>query len=56
MASLRHKIKGGLITNGDHMKQPEFHRLYSSMPEDYRAELIGGIVFEPSPLGSMLFG
>lgn len=33
------------------MTQKEFHRLYEQMPEDYRAELIGGIVYEPSPLG-----
>lgn len=33
------------------MSQPEFHRAYDAMPEEYRAELIGGIVFEPSPLG-----
>jgi Uma2 family endonuclease len=33
------------------MKQPEFHRAYEAMPENYRAELIGGIVFEPSPVG-----
>lgn len=39
-----------LLNNGDKMKQPEFHRLYERMPEHYKAELIGGIVFEPSPL------
>lgn len=40
-----------LLHNGDRMMREEFHRAYSQMPEDYRAELIGGIVFEPSPLG-----
>ncbi|HEY9784843.1 MAG TPA: Uma2 family endonuclease [Candidatus Obscuribacterales bacterium] len=40
-----------ILRSGDHMTRAEFHRLYSRMPEDYRAELIGGIVFEPSPLG-----
>lgn len=40
-----------LLHNGDRMKRAEFHRAYSQMPENYRAELIGGIVFEPSPLG-----
>jgi Uma2 family endonuclease len=38
------------IHNGDRMSQPEFHRLYEQMPEDFRAELIGGIVHVPSPL------
>jgi Uma2 family endonuclease len=33
------------------MTQEEFHRSYCAMPDGYRAELIGGIVFEPSPLG-----
>jgi Uma2 family endonuclease len=36
--------------NGDHMSQPEFHRIYSQMPERFRAELIGGIVYVASPL------
>lgn len=39
------------LYNGDRMKQAEFHSAYEKMPEGYRAELIGGIVFEPSPLG-----
>jgi Uma2 family endonuclease len=38
------------LHNGDHMTQPEFHRIYEQMPEDFRAELIGGIVFVASPL------
>jgi hypothetical protein len=33
------------------MAQPAFHRACEAMPESYRAELIGGIVFEPSPAG-----
>lgn len=36
---------------GDQLRQPEFHDLYNEMPDDYKAELVGGIVFEPSPLG-----
>ncbi|HEY9786722.1 MAG TPA: Uma2 family endonuclease [Candidatus Obscuribacterales bacterium] len=32
------------------MSRAEFHYAYERMPEDYRAELIGGVVFEPSPL------
>ncbi|HEY9870195.1 MAG TPA: Uma2 family endonuclease [Candidatus Obscuribacterales bacterium] len=37
------------LYNGDRITQKEYHRIYCQMPEDYRAELIGGIVFEPSP-------
>lgn len=33
------------------MSQSEFHRAYAAMPENFRAELIGGIVFEPAPSG-----
>jgi Uma2 family endonuclease len=35
---------------GDHLDQKTFHERYEAMPEDFRAELIGGIVFVPSPL------
>jgi Uma2 family endonuclease len=35
---------------GDRMTRAEFHRVYEQMPERYRAELIGGIVYLPSPL------
>jgi Uma2 family endonuclease len=35
---------------GDHLDQPTFHARYQAMPEDTRAELIGGIVYMPSPL------
>ncbi len=38
------------LHNGDHMTQPEFHRIYERMPEEFKAELIGGIVFVASPL------
>lgn len=36
--------------NGDRMTQAEFHRIYSQMPKNFRAELIGGIVYVASPL------
>ncbi|HEY9868020.1 MAG TPA: Uma2 family endonuclease [Candidatus Obscuribacterales bacterium] len=39
------------LHNGDRMNRQEFHNAYCQMPERYRAELIGGIVFEPSPVG-----
>jgi Uma2 family endonuclease len=35
---------------GDRMTQAEFHRIYEQMPENFRAELIGGIVYVASPL------
>lgn len=34
-----------LLHNGDHMKQPEFHRRYKAMNEDTKFELIGGVVY-----------
>ncbi len=39
------------LHNGDRMSQSEFHYAYENTPESYRAELIAGIVYEPSPLG-----
>jgi Uma2 family endonuclease len=38
------------LHNGDRMTREEFHRIYERMPEDFRAELIGGIVYVASPL------
>jgi Uma2 family endonuclease len=35
---------------GDRLDQKTFHERYEAMPEDFRAELVGGIVFMPSPL------
>lgn len=35
---------------GDHLDQKTFHERYEAMPEDFRAELVGGIVFVSSPL------
>jgi Uma2 family endonuclease len=35
---------------GDRLDQKTFHERYEAMPEGTRAELIGGIVFMPSPL------
>jgi hypothetical protein len=37
------------LENGDHLDQPTFHARYQAMPEHCRAELIGGIVYMPSP-------
>jgi Uma2 family endonuclease len=38
------------LCNGDQMSREEFHQLYSQMPEDFKAELIGGIVYVASPV------
>lgn len=38
------------LHNGDRMSRAEFHRIYARMPEDFQAELIGGIVYVASPL------
>jgi Uma2 family endonuclease len=37
------------LENGDHLDQPTFHARYEAMPEDCRAELIGGVVYMASP-------
>src|SRR4051812_5516293 len=37
------------LENGDQLDQPTFHARYEAMPEDCRAELIGGVVYMPSP-------
>jgi Uma2 family endonuclease len=37
------------LENGDCMDQKTFHERYEAMPEDVRAELIGGIVYMASP-------
>ena len=47
--SIRHQPRPELH-NGDRMTREEFHRIYEQMPEDFRAELIGGIVYVSSPL------
>ena len=36
--------------NGDVMDQPTFHALYETTPKGFRAELIGGSVYMPSPV------
>lgn len=38
------------LHSGDRMSREEFHRIYERMPEDFKAELIGGIVYVASPL------
>ncbi len=38
------------LHTGDRMSRQEFHRIYETMPADFKAELIGGIVYVASPL------
>src|SRR5262249_2002956 len=38
------------LVAGQRMRQPEFHARYEAMPPDTRAELIGGVVYMPSPV------
>jgi Uma2 family endonuclease len=38
------------LHSGDVMSREEFHRIYEQMPEDFKAELIGGVVYVASPL------
>lgn len=35
---------------GDHLDQKTFHTRYEAMPEDVKAELIGGVVYMPAAL------
>jgi Uma2 family endonuclease len=37
------------LHNGDVLDQPTFHERYAAMPSGFRAELIGGVVYVPSP-------
>jgi Uma2 family endonuclease len=37
------------LHNGDHLDQKTFHVRYQATPEGFHAELIGGVVFMPSP-------
>jgi Uma2 family endonuclease len=38
------------LETGDHLDQKTFHARYEAMPPSVRAELIGGVVYMPSPL------
>lgn len=39
------------LVDGERLDRATFHDRYAAMPEDTRAELIGGVVFMGSPLG-----
>ncbi len=38
------------LVAGEHLDQPTFHERYEAMPEDTWAELVGGVVYMPSPV------
>jgi Uma2 family endonuclease len=40
------------VEAGDHLDRVTFHERYKAMPSGFCAELIGGVVFVPSPLRS----
>jgi hypothetical protein len=39
------------LLHGQHLDQPAFHERYEAMPPDTRAELVGAVVYMPSPMG-----
>ena len=39
-----------MLEPGDHLDQRTFHARYETMPEDVKAELIGGVVYMPAAL------
>jgi hypothetical protein len=46
---IKTKILPPLVA-GQHLDQPTFHERYAAMPPETRAELVGGVVFMPSPM------
>lgn len=40
------------LVAGQHLDQPTFHERYEAMPDETWAELVGGVVYMPSPLRS----
>ena len=38
------------LVAGEHLDQPTFHERYEAMPPETRAELVGGVVYMPSPM------
>jgi Uma2 family endonuclease len=49
------RLDAPLLESGDHLTQPDFHQRYCAMPEEFRAELIYGIVYM-SPRRTALHG
>jgi Uma2 family endonuclease len=50
MSSARRSPPVPPLVPGQRLKQPEFHRRYEAYAEDVKFELIGGVVYMPSPL------
>jgi Uma2 family endonuclease len=46
---IKNKILPSLVA-GQHLDQPTFHERYEAMPPETRAELVGGVVYMPSPV------
>ena len=42
-------VKTTVLDSGDRPSRAEFHRRYAARPDLKRAELIGGVVYLPSP-------
>src|SRR6185312_1431550 len=40
------------LADGQRLSQAEFHRRYEAMPPQTRAELVGGMVYMPSPMSA----
>ena len=38
------------LVAGQHLDQPTFHERYEAMPPETWAELVGGVVYMPSPV------
>jgi Uma2 family endonuclease len=50
LSSFREPLCTYGLHSGDRMTREEFHRIYRSTPDDFKAELVGGIVYVSSPL------
>jgi Uma2 family endonuclease len=50
--TLPERLSEGLypLENGDHLTRDEFERRYNAMPDLKKAELLGGVVYMPSPV------
>jgi Putative restriction endonuclease len=48
----REGVKPAVLVEGQRLDQPTFHARYEAMPPGTRAELIGEVVWMPSPLGN----
>jgi hypothetical protein len=50
LALQKNHHSGPLLSNGDRLPQPEFHRRYTAYPKDVKIELVGGTVYMASPM------